>query len=185
MIHVLLAPGFEEIEAVTPIDVLRRAKLDVCVVAVTRDGQQTHVNGAHGLKIQCDQHIDEVDLFSSSLIILPGGMPGTTHLGEPPAVKEALIQRMAKDLPIAAICAAPSILGELGLLHGRRATCYPGLEDKLIGALISHDAVVTDKALITSQGPGTAVLFALTLIQKFVDAETAVRVAKGLLIDSY
>ncbi len=92
---------------------------------------------------------------------------------------------MAKDLPIAAICAAPSILGELGLLHGRRATCYPGLEDKLIGALISHDAVVTDKALITSQGPGTAVLFALTLIQKFVDAETAVRVAKGLLIDSY
>lgn len=181
MIFVLLAPGFEEIEAITPLDILRRANLAVQPIAVTDTPKDMLVTGAHGLSVQCNCHIEEADLNCPELLILPGGMTGTINLSKNQKVRDGLISRMNDAQPIGAICAAPIILGELGLLKGKKAICYPGLEDKLIGAHIIQEDVVRDATLITSRGPATAMAFSLELLKMLTDEPTAGQVAKELL----
>lgn len=181
MIFLLLAPGFEEIEATSALDVLRRANLAVAPIAVQPDPHSLLVSGAQGLCVKCNCHIDQADLDCPDLVILPGGSAGTLNLKKHPKVREGLISRMEKNQPVAAICAAPSLLGQLGLLQGKKAICYPGLEDELKGAQIIQEDVVQDGKLITSRGPATAMAFALACLEMMTDKETRDKIAKDLL----
>ena len=155
MVYVLLAEGFEEIEALTPVDVLRRANIDVMTAGV---GGEV-VCGAHGIPVVCDTTVEQIPYDSINGIVLPGGMPGTTNLQEDEKVGEMIDFCMDNDRMIAAICAAPMILGELGLLSGRAAVCFPGFESNLHGADISDAAVAASDNIITSRGAGTALEF--------------------------
>lgn len=178
-VYVHLARGFEEIEALTVIDVLRRAEIDVKSVSITG---ALLVEGAHGIKIEADLLFEEGDYGSLGMIVLPGGMPGTTNL----AAHEGLMQKIDEFIragrPIGAICAAPMILGEAGYLQGKRATIYPGMEAHLKGAMAEGNIVETDGNIITSKGPGTAFDFALTIVEFIKGPEVAMSVAKGLLL---
>lgn len=159
MIYVFLADGFEEIEALTPVDVLRRAQAEVTTVGVTG----TLVRGAHGICVQSDIAMADFTPRDAEMLILPGGMPGTTNLEQCDALKQAVTQAALDGKYVAAICAAPSILGHLGILKGKRATCYPSFEEHLIGAEITSSAVEVDGNIITSKGAGTAADFAFEL----------------------
>ncbi len=144
---VLLAPGFEEIEAITIIDVLRRASIDVVALGVS-GGQ---VRGSHGIGVAADRALAEAESEPWDMVILPGGMPGSTNLRDDPRV-QALISRQAKEgKRIAAICAAPIALGKAGVLKGKKATSYPGFEDQLAGASFQTDRVVRDGTILTSR----------------------------------
>ena len=163
MIYMFLAEGFEEVEALAPLDLLRRAGADVKTVAVGTD--KLVVEGAHNIEISADLYEKDVILDSSiEMIILPGGMPGTLNLDASSTVHSAIDYMVKNNGYIAAICAAPSILGKRGLLSGKEATCYPGFEDKLEGAKISGNRVVKDGKIITAAGMGVAVEFGLELV---------------------
>jgi len=161
MVYVLLANGFEEIEAITVIDVLRRADIDVVTVGI---GNQV-VTGSHDITV--DATIDDSEIFPKNIemVVLPGGMPGTMNLGKSKVVRNLLETAASDDKYIAAICAAPSLLGEMGLLEGKKAVCFPGFEKRLKGAIYTDQAVVQDGRVITSKGPGTALPFALKLVE--------------------
>lgn len=158
--YVFLAEGFEEIEAVTPVDLLRRAGVDAHFVSVT--GKKA-VTGAHGITYQADLLFEEIT--AADLLVLPGGMPGTTNLLSHQGLLQLLRAQNQAKKQIAAICAAPMILGALGLLCGKRATIYPGMESHLIDAIPCTDAVVTDGNITTSRAPGTAIPFSLRLAE--------------------
>lgn len=160
MIYVFLAEGFEEVEALTPVDYLRRCGAALQTVGVT--GKV--VTGSHGISVTADILPEEMVLSTAEMLVLPGGMPGTLHLGESKAVREAVKYCVVRGIPVGAICAAPSVLGELGCLAGRRATCYDGFEDKLIGAEYTGKPVEADGAVITGRGAGTANEFAFALV---------------------
>lgn len=169
MIYLFLADGFEEVEAITPVDYIRRCGLEISTVGVT--GKK--VKGAHGITIAADRTIDEFDPQSENdMIILPGGLDGTNNLRSNDKVIESIKNFNIKS-SIAAICAAPSILGELNLLNGKKACCYPGFEYSLKGAQISFDAVVTDGNIITSRGAGTASQFSFAIIKYLLGKEKA------------
>ena len=159
MVYVLLANGFEEIEAITPIDILRRAGLTVKTVAVG----ENPVLGAHNIPVLADIGIGEVVSEEAQLIILPGGMPGTTNLESSDAVCSLVRTAFKNAIPIGAICAAPSILGHMGLLRGKNATCFPGFEDALTDATVKDAAVVVDGTVITARGAGCAAEFGFAL----------------------
>ena len=161
-VYVFLATGFEEVEALTPVDLLRRGGMDVKLVSVT--GEKI-VKGARNINVQADLLFDEIDKEWADLLVLPGGMPGTTNLKNFEPLTELIIEFNEKEKRIAAICAAPTIFGGLGILEGKKATCYPGMEDMLIGANVSFDSVVTDGNITTSRGVGTAIDFALELLK--------------------
>ena len=156
MIAVLLAEGFEEIEALAPVDVLRRAALDVKTVGISGGC----VKGSHGITVTADLTADEVDLDSISAVILPGGMPGALNLDASPFVDSIVSSVMEKGGRVAAICAAPPVLGRRGFLRGRLATCFPGFEGELVGASVSSDRVVTDGNITTANGMEAALEFA-------------------------
>ncbi len=160
MVYVLLAEGFEEIEGLAPVDVLRRAEIDVMTAGV---GGEV-VCGAHGIPVVCDTTAEQIPHDSISGIILPGGMPGTTNLRESDRVGAMIDFCMDNDRMIAAICAAPMILGELGLLSGREAVCFPGFESSLCGADVLDSAVAVSDNIITSRGAGTALEFAAAIV---------------------
>lgn len=164
MVYLLLADGFEETEAVAPLDVLRRAEIKVRTVGVTGD----MVTGAHGIKMQADLAMEQIDTDTMTGIILPGGMPGTLNLQKDARVTELLKTAAAQDKLIAAICAAPMILGGLGLLEGRRATCFPGFEEELHGAQVEDSGVVTDGSFITGRGAGVALQFGAAIVDYFI-----------------
>ena len=152
MIQVFLAPGFEEIEALATVDVLRRAGLETVTVAVgTPD---LRVKGAHGIEVAADIRESEAEGVSLQALVLPGGMPGTRHLEQSAVVQRCLEKAEKSGAYLCAICAAPSILGHKGLLRGRRAICFPGFEGELEGAQLSEEPVVTDGRLITAKGAG-------------------------------
>ena len=161
MVYLFLANGFEEIEALCPLDLLRRAKVDVTTVGIGTDC----VTGSHGITV----HADISDTFfcdsKPDMVILPGGMPGTTNLDASPVVDTALKAAVRNDAYIAAICAAPMVLGKRGLLRGRRATCFPGFEAELEGATEIGGAVVRDGHIITARGMGVAQEFGLELVR--------------------
>lgn len=179
MVYLYLAEGFEEIEAVTIADVLRRGGADVKTVST---GTKL-LKGAHGIAVEADLTIDEADTAGCEMIIFPGGMPGTINLKKDRRVTD-IITAFAKDSnkTIAAICAAPMILGGLGILKGKKATIYPGMEDGLTGAEPCEDKVVTDGNIITSKAPGTAMEFALELLAVLKDKAIAEEVRKGLVM---
>ena len=162
MIYVFLAPGFEEIEALAVVDVLRRAELDVLTVGVGED----FVIGSHQIPVACD--ISEKSLILDDkieAIVLPGGMPGTLNLEKSAVVQKAIDWAVQNDKLICAICAAPSILGHKNLLDGKKATCFPGFEEELFGAEVSKDFVVKDGNFITAKGMGSAIEFGLQIAE--------------------
>ncbi len=178
MIYVFLAEGFEEIEALTPVDLLRRAGKDVQTVGVGG----SIIKGSHGIAVCCDTELENVQA-SNELegVILPGGMPGTTNLNNSKKVKELTEFCYNNNLPVAAICAAPMILGEMGILEGRDAVCYPGFEEHLKGAKVLDKAVCTDGNVITACGAGAATKFALKLVEVYCDEEQAKKLEDSIL----
>ena len=169
MIYVFLAEGFEEMEAIAPIDILRRAELQVQTVGVT--GKT--VTGSHGITVEADLGIDQVTTDGLEAVILPGGMPGTLNLEKNPVVKACVEYAARNDIYLGAICAAPSILGHMGLLENRRAVCFPGFEGELKGAFLSGDSVCVDGKIVTGKGAGVAVDFGLKLAELIAGSERA------------
>jgi len=178
-LFLFLAPGFEEIEAITIMDVLRRAQLNVISVSLTGD---LTVTGTHGIAVLADALYPDVDMTEAAMLILPGGMPGTSNLNVHEGLKKALKDHASQGKPLAAICAAPLILGQLGLLEGKEATCYPGYEKLLTGARLSRKPVVKDGVFITGNGPGAAARFALQIVQYFIDSTLAEQLAKDMML---
>ncbi len=169
MIFVFLANGFEEIEALATVDVLRRAQLPITTVGI--GGKQ--ITGAHEITVTADITEEILELTDAKAVVLPGGMPGTLHLEASKTVQNALEYAHKNDLLIAAICAAPSILGHKGLLNGKEAICYPGFEKDLTGAVISDKSVVRDGNIITGKGAGVAIDFGLEIVKAMVSEDTA------------
>ncbi len=166
MNYIFLDKGFEEIEAITTIDLLRRANIALTTVSVT--GQHL-VEGAHQISVQADALIEQTDFADAEMLILPGG---ATHLGDCKPLCDLLVHHNAQDKLIAAICAAPSVLGTLGILEGKQATCYPGFESYL-GESCIGGLVVESKNIITAKGPGLSADFAFCLIEKLAGADVA------------
>lgn len=175
--YVFLSEGFEEIEAIAPIDILRRADIEVITVSI---GTKKEVCGAHGIKIMADVLFDEVHCSDNDLLMLPGGMPGTKNLDAHQGLKTLLRKHAEHEKLIAAICAAPSILGGMGLLKGKEAVCYPGFEDKLLGATVSKEKVVQSGNIITAMGAGVAVSFALKLVEVLKGKSASEKIAKAI-----
>lgn len=168
MIYVFLANGFEEVEALTPVDMLRRCELDVLTVGV--DG--SFIRGSHGITVAADISPEDIRYDNTlEMIVLPGGMPGTLNLEKSEEVQKAIDFCMENNRYIASICAAPSILGHKGLLEGKKATCYTGFETQLFGAEISEEPVCTDGNIITSRGAGTALEFSFELVSRLISPE--------------
>jgi len=180
-VTVHLAEGFEETEAITIIDVLRRAGLNVITVSVS--GQQTVV-GSHKIPVVADAIFDKVDYKKVDVIILPGGMPGSKNLDAHAGLKEQIKEFHSEQKLLGAICAAPLVFGHLNLLEGKKAVCYPGFEKELYGAETSTHAVAVDGNLVTSRGVGTALQFALKLTEILVGKEKAIQLADGMLLSS-
>lgn len=176
MIYVFLADGFEEIEALAPVDILRRGGLEVKTVGVT--GKT--VTGSHGIAVTADITIDETVTDGLCGVILPGGIPGTPNLESNARVTELIDFSREKDIITAAICAAPSILGHRGHLEGRSATCFPGFEDELKGAKTADVPAVRDGNIITGRGAGAAMEFGFELLAAFKDRETAYKLRQSM-----
>lgn len=177
--YVFFADGFEEIEAVTVVDVLRRAGLEIIMVSMNGNRE---VRGAHGIPVITDELFEYVDHQGADILILPGGMPGTKNLAAHHKLGDLLKKYHAENKWVTAICAAPIVLGGLGILKGKNATCYPGFEPQLEGATISHAPVVQDGNIITSRGAGTALEFALKLVEISVGPEKAKNLREGLIV---
>lgn len=178
---VFLANGFEEIEGLTVVDLLRRVGIEVTTVSITNEKL---IHGAHGIDVLADKLFDEVEYEGMDMVVLPGGMPGTRHLGEHDGVKKVLETFYGEKKYIAAICAAPSVLGKYGMLNGRTATSYPGFEEALVGAEYVYDKVAVDDFVITSRGMGTAIAFSLKLIEVLLEQETAAKLGEAIIYEA-
>ena len=176
MVYLFLAEGFEEIEALTPVDVLRRGGVELTTVGV---GGKT-VCGSHGIVVEADISDTEFDPSDAQAVILPGGMPGTLNLGKSYIVMGAVKKCLDEDKLVAAICAAPSLLGQIGALRGKRATAFPGFEDKLEGAVYEGGFVEHDGNIITGKGMGVALEFALEILSALRGEKTAEKVRASL-----
>lgn len=179
--YVFLATGFEEIEAVTPVDVLRRAGMEVITVSVS---ENRNVTGAHGVTYVADVLMSETDFSDAQWLILPGGLPGATNLYDTPALRELLVKHAAAGGHVAAICASPAVvLAPLGLLDGKAATAYPGFEDalKAHGADARQAQAVVADNIITGNGPASSLPFALAIVAATCGEEKAREVAAGML----
>lgn len=177
-VYVFFAEGFEEVEALTVVDLLRRANIEVCMVSVTG---KALVTGVQGVTVQTDKLYRDLDVCDGDMLMLPGGQPGTTHLGEFEPLTELLKAWNKEGKRIGAICAAPTVLGALDILKGKKATCYPGCEEQLTGAQIVTDRVVTDGNITTSRGIGTAISFALELIRLLLDEKTSEDIKEAIV----
>lgn len=177
MIYAFLAKGFEEVEAIATIDVIRRAEIEICTVGV---GSKL-ICGSHNIPVFCDLEENEISIDDNvDGIILPGGMPGTLNLEKNETVNKFIDYAVANNKLIAAICAAPSILGHKGILNGKHSTCFPGFENELEGAELSNDFVVTDENIITAKGMGSAIEFGLAVSEYFCGKEKALRLKNTL-----
>lgn len=175
---VFTADGFEEIEGLTVVDLLRRAGAEVQMVSIS-DGLA--VKGSHGIELKADCFFDDVDYDTVDMLVLPGGMPGTRYLGEHQGLCGLLKNFVSEEKKVAAICAAPSVLGKLGILEGKQAVCYPGFEEQLTGAEVEYQEVAVQDNIITSRGLGTAIPFALELIAQLYDEEKAEEIRKSII----
>lgn len=174
-----MADGFEDIEALIPVDVLRRGGVDIKTVSIT---DSNIVESAHGVQMVTDVLFEEIEdqLESVDLLMLPGGMPGAENLNAHEGLKKALVKQFEAGKMVAAICAAPMVLGGIGILKGKRATCYPGFEGKLEGAEYTHDLWTTDGNVTTGEGPAAALPYAYSLLAMLTTEENAAGVAEGM-----
>jgi len=171
-----LADGFEECEGLLVVDLLRRAEVNVITASIMG---RREIKSSHGINLQADAIVEDVDFNSADMIVLPGGLPGTSYLGENQIVREQCIA-FAKDKYVAAICAAPSVLASLGLLEGKPATCHPAFEGKMAGAIVTKESVSVAGNIITGQGLGAGIPFALKLVETMVDKVTADKIAAAI-----
>ena len=169
MIYMFLAEGFEEVEALCPLDLMRRAGLAVTTVGIGG----LNITGAHGITVKADIPDTQYEDDTPELVFLPGGMPGTLNLAKSPVVERAIRAALSHNAYLAAICAAPSILGDMGLLRGKEAVCYPGFEERLLGAVYVSDGVVTDGNVTTARGMGFAIDLGLELVKLLSGEEQA------------
>ncbi|MBD5450559.1 MAG: DJ-1/PfpI family protein [Lachnospiraceae bacterium] len=175
---VFFGTGFEEIEALTVVDILRRAGIETLMVSVM---DQRHVEGSHGIMVEMETLVSEVDYEKLDVIVLPGGMPGTKNLEACEVLMEQVDAFAAQDKLVAAICAAPSILGHRGILKGKKACSYPTFESHLEGAQVLQQPAVTDGNIITGRGMGAAIPFALAILEKLQGEEAAVKMAETIV----
>ena len=175
-----LANGFEEIEALCPLDLLRRAGVEVTTMGIGGD----KITGSHGITVVADIKDKKLKLTDIDMVILPGGMPGTTNLDESKTVHAAIDEALKNDAYIAAICAAPMVLGKRGLLNGKNAVCYPGFEKYLEGAIVPEDKkLVVDGKMITARGMGVALDFGLELVSILCSKEKADGLRSAVIAD--
>lgn len=177
-LYQFLAPGFEECEALGTVDICRRAGMEVIIVSTTYDYV---VKSAHGVKIVCDAMFDDCNFNDADILMLPGGMPGATNLLVHKGLCELLVNHFNSGKMVAAICAAPLVLGNLGLLQGLRATCYPGFESELIGATHTGALVEKDSLVITGKGPGAAYELGFAIVEHFCGKHTADSLRQGMI----
>lgn len=177
MVYVLLADGFEEIEALAFVDILRRAEIDVMITSIY---ENKIVKGSHGITVTADIVITDIDKDDIEAIVLPGGMPGTLNLQKSIQVTELIEWADNNNKYLGAICAAPMVFGEMGILNGRKATCFPGFEKHLIGSTLKNEKVVKDENVITAKGAGAASDFAHCFVMTLKDKETADRIIKSM-----
>lgn len=175
---IFLADGFEEIEALTVVDLLRRAGIEITTVSVT---ETLSVTGSHNIPVAADELFEDYDFDGVDMLILPGGQPGTRNLFAHEALKEKIKEFNADGKMLSAICAAPTVYGKMGLLEGKKATCYPGCEGDLLGADTMAAEVVKDGNFITSRGMGTAIPFGLAIIEHFQGKEAADTMAEKIV----
>ncbi|MCR4831435.1 MAG: DJ-1/PfpI family protein [Pseudobutyrivibrio sp.] len=175
---IFMAEGHEEIEALTVVDLLRRAGIDIEMVSITGNKK---VPGSHGITTYCDKLIETCNFDSADMIVLPGGMPGTLNLELCEPLMDQIHGFNTSKKGLAAICAAPTVFGKAGILEGKKATCYPGMEKDLVGANVSTDEVCHDGHIITSRGLGTAIPFALEIVKTFQGEEAASKLAQGIV----
>lgn len=176
--YVFLAEGFEEIEALAPVDVMRRAGLSVVLVSVTGD---LVVPGAHGIPVVADTVFEDLDFADAALLFLPGGLPGATNLEAHEDLGRLLISKVSvAGVVVSAICAAPLVLGGLGLLNGKQATCYPGFENTMCGAIYTAAPVTVDGNLFTACGPAAAWELGFTFVEHFCGVAKADELRSGM-----
>lgn len=180
MVTVFLAEGFEEIEALTVVDLLRRAKIETDMVTI---GDNKQVTGSHGITVMADKLLQEVDFEQTKMIVLPGGMPGTTNLEACEALMQQVDRFYEQRKYLGAICAAPSILGHRGYLQGIRACSYPSMESHLKGAEITQNPVEVSGHVITSRGMGAAIAFGLALIEVLQGEQAAQEMAQTIVYE--
>ena len=178
MVYLFFATGTEEIEALGTADIIRRAGLDLQIVSIT--GKRI-VTGAHGIRVETDALLEDVEFFDADMLIFPGGMPGATNLAACEDLNERLRDHVFLGRPVAAICAAPLILGRLGFLEGKRATCYPGFESELTGATCTGALVEQDGLFITGKGPAAVFEFGYAIVERLKDKDTADALRQGML----
>lgn len=178
-VFLFLATGFEETEAVATTDVLLRGGIETVTVSITG---KNLVKGAHGIAVYADKLFEEIDFNEGVMLVLPGGMPGASNLNAHEGLKKQVLEYVEKGKYIAAICAAPLVFGELGILKDKKATCYPSFESHLKGAILCEDKVVQDGKIITGKGPGYVFDFGLKIVAELQDQAKANEVAEGLLI---
>jgi len=179
MVYILLAPGFEEAEALVPADLMRRAGLDVALTAL--EGEL--IPGGHQITVKADCSLEQVELECAQAIVLPGGGVGVKNLGEDPRVEALVRQAAERGIRIAAICAAPTLLAQWGLLEGKKALCYPGLEERLTGAVCQTGHWAQDGTILTGKAAGSAFDFGLKLIEQLCGEEKAEEVQHGIHYD--
>lgn len=177
-IGIFMADGCEEIEGLTVVDICRRAGLEIDMISINGTNE---VTSSHNVSFKTEKTKEVADYSQYDAIILPGGMPGTTNLGADDTVDAVIKEFAAEGKLVAAICAAPSVLGLAGLLKGKKATCHPGFEEKLLEANWLEKSVVVDGNIITSRGMGTAIDFALEIVRYFMDDKTVENIKKGLV----
>ena len=180
-VAIMLADGFEEVEALAVADVLYRAGVRSDLISVT---DARHVTSSHGIRVVADLMLEDVDLSTYALVFLPGGLPGTTNLKATPAIQAEVLRRADAREPIAAICAAPSILAELGVLDGRHATANPAFIKAIAsgGAIVHENPVVAAEFITTSRGAGTALELGLELVRQLLGDEAAEEVSRGVVL---
>jgi 4-methyl-5(b-hydroxyethyl)-thiazole monophosphate biosynthesis len=179
-IGIFMADGCEEIEGLTVVDIMRRAGIEITTISISG---KKEVTSSHKVTFFADALKSDVDFDGLDGIVLPGGMPGTLNLGADETVTGIARRFAAEGKMVAAICAAPSVLGQEGILKGKKATCHPGFEEKLLGAECSTKPVVRDGNVITSRGMGTAIPFALEIVRYFLDDGAAQKVCGGLVYE--
>ena len=178
MIYLFFATGTEEVEALATVDIIRRAGLPLQIVSITG---QPIVTGAHGIRVQTDALIEDIDFSAASMLILPGGLPGATNLADHQLLNAEILKHAATGKPLAAICAAPLVYGRLGLLAVHRATCYPGFETELKGATYTGALVQQDGQFITGKGPAAVFEFGYAIVERLKDKATADALRQGML----
>ena len=180
--YVFFAEGYEEIEAITIIDVLRRAEIPTEMVSITG---KLAVNGAQDITVHTDILFEEADFANAKILILPGGLPGANNLNAHDGLKTKLLEFCNAGQPVAAICAAPLVLGGLNILRDKEAVCYPGFENKLMGATISEQPAIKSGNIITGRGPGAALNFALEIVAELKGKQLADQLSEGMLVQTW